>query len=360
MEQNAKQLLKRISEKVGTLTDKKISQVAYAPNYNEWRAYIWQTRPHWEDITWRVKEPNNRGEAEVHLGFYSAQPSEALNNAIEKAEALSKGKVNHVVKNENGIRLVWKENLNDIAALDKLYLNLEGLLNDFLAIAFDVLISQIQGIKMEAEIIDTQNESIEKEGKLLIDDAITIDKSNKPLKIFKISIQGFGAEVTIGTLDNNEIEKISTTDKSLDACVLEDFDDWREKDDQYHNFGACSDYVIEITDENDELVCQLYSENLNEYDDEEFELKKYNSLNIDTKEPLLICISFHKGTVFQGEFEAEEFDIKKLRLEIDDEVGIGTYYWGEMLRNIYYNDEEIYETDRYTDEASFEAYSNLT
>lgn len=58
-------------------------------------------------------------------------------------------------------------------------------------------------------------------------------------KRFKISIQGFGAEVTIGSLDKDEIEKISSSTKSLDMCVLEDFDDWRDKDDQYHNFGAC-------------------------------------------------------------------------------------------------------------------------
>lgn len=45
MEQNAKQLLKRISNQVSTLTDKKISQVAHAPKENEWRAYIWQTKP---------------------------------------------------------------------------------------------------------------------------------------------------------------------------------------------------------------------------------------------------------------------------------------------------------------------------
>jgi hypothetical protein len=359
IEHNAKQLLKRISEKIGELTDKEISRVSYAPNYNEWRAYISQHDPYWEDITWRVKEPNAKGEAEVHLGFYSAQPSEALSGAIEKAEALAKGKVDHVVKNKNGIRLVWQENLNDIVALDKLYLNLEGLLNDFLAIAFDVLKFYNQAIQIDNNGEDIQSKSMKIEEALPKDDATTIERFKKPLKTFKVSIQGFGAEVTIGTLDNNEIQKISTSDKSLDVCVLEDFDDWRDKDDLYHCFGACSDYVIEITDENDELVCQLYSENLSEFDDEEFELKKCISLNIDIKEPLLICISFHKGTVFQSKFEAEEFDIKKLRLEIDDEVGIGTYYWGEMLRSIYYNEEEIYETDRYTDEISFEAYSNL-
>lgn len=139
MEQNAKQLLSRISEKIGTLTDKEISRVSHAPNENEWRAYISQKEPYWQDIAWRVKEPNAKGEAEVHLGFYSAKPSEALNNAIEKSEALAKGKVNHVVKNENGIRLVWKANLNDSVSLDTLYLTMAGLINDFLAAAFEGL-----------------------------------------------------------------------------------------------------------------------------------------------------------------------------------------------------------------------------
>ena len=140
MEQNAKQLLKRISEKVSTLTDKQISQVAHAPKENEWRAYIWQSKPHWEDITWRVKEPNAKGETEVHLGFYSAKPSEELAQSIAKAEELAKGKVSHVIKNENGIRLVWKVNLNDVSSLDKLFEQINNLLSSFLDIAFESVI----------------------------------------------------------------------------------------------------------------------------------------------------------------------------------------------------------------------------
>lgn len=166
MEQNAKQLLKRISDKIGSLTDKEISRVSHAPQEKEWRAYIAQKAPHWEDIAWRVKEPNSKGEAEIHLGFYTANPSEALNNAVEKVEALSKGKVNHVVKNENGIRLVWKENLNDSTALDKLYLNLEGLLNDFLVIAFDVLITS----EKEASKSLISNQDIKKEDWTIVND----------------------------------------------------------------------------------------------------------------------------------------------------------------------------------------------
>lgn len=122
------------------LTDKRISQVAHAPNYNEWRAYLSQTKPHWEDISWRVKEPNVRGEAEVHLGFYSARPSEELAHAIDKAEELAKGRVSHVIKNENGIRLVWKVDLNYENAIDNVFIQLNSMLSSFLDIAFDVLI----------------------------------------------------------------------------------------------------------------------------------------------------------------------------------------------------------------------------
>jgi len=144
MEQNAKQLLKRISEKVGALTDKKISQVAHAPSHNEWRAYICQTQPHWEDIAWRVKEPNNRGEAEVHLGFYSAKPSKELDQAIAQTEELFKGKVCHLVKNENGIRLVWSVKLNNEDAHDKLLDQINSMLSSFLEVALLTILKSSQ------------------------------------------------------------------------------------------------------------------------------------------------------------------------------------------------------------------------
>jgi hypothetical protein len=164
MEQNAKQILKRISEKVSTLTDKKISQIAHAPNHNEWRAYIWQTKPHWEDIAWRVKEPNMKGEAEVHLGFYSAKPSEELSKAISEAEELAKGNVAHLLKNENGIRLVWIVNLMDENASEILFSNINVFLDNFIPIALNTLIknnipeldqSESEGLVLEINSIDT-------------------------------------------------------------------------------------------------------------------------------------------------------------------------------------------------------------
>jgi len=57
----------------------------------------------------------------VHLGFCSAQTSEELVHAVAKAEELLKGEVNHLLKNENGVRLVWKVNLKDKNLLNKLF-----------------------------------------------------------------------------------------------------------------------------------------------------------------------------------------------------------------------------------------------
>jgi hypothetical protein len=135
MEQFAKKLLKRLSNQVSILTDKKISQASHAPKENEWRAYIWQTKPHWEDIAWRVKEPNMNGQAEVHLGFYSEKPSEILTQAIAKTEEFSKGNVGHIIKNENGIRLVWQVNLNNQQNIDILLDKIFSMLSIFMETA---------------------------------------------------------------------------------------------------------------------------------------------------------------------------------------------------------------------------------
>lgn len=135
MEQNAKNFLKRISDLASSLTTKKISKVAHSHKFNEWHAYIWQNKPYWEDITWRVKEPTHSGEAEVHLGFYSSRPTSSLENAIQQAETLGKGKVSHVLKKENGIRLVWSTNLNSEEKLNSLFEIVSSILPDFLQIA---------------------------------------------------------------------------------------------------------------------------------------------------------------------------------------------------------------------------------
>lgn len=148
MEQAAKNLLKRISEVVESITSRKATPVTHAPKYNEWRAYLCQAKPrtHWEDIAWRVKEPNLSGMAEVHLGIYSAKTVDGLSEAIEKIEALGKGIVSHVIKRESGISLVWNVRLNNSSEIDKLFDQIKGIIPQFLEIALQVVCKNNPGI----------------------------------------------------------------------------------------------------------------------------------------------------------------------------------------------------------------------
>ena len=135
MEKIAKKILKEISEKVSLLTDQRISRIAHAPNYREWRAYICQNAPFWEDITWRVKEPNSTGESEIHIGFYSTLHSEELTHAITLVEELATGHNTGIKKNQNGIRLIWTVQLENDTSIDNALTSLNSLLPSFFNLA---------------------------------------------------------------------------------------------------------------------------------------------------------------------------------------------------------------------------------
>ena len=177
MEQNAIDLLKRISLKVDALTDTKISKVTYAPQKKQWLAKIHQDKPYWEDISWRVQEPNDKGETEVHLGFYSAEPTVGFNEILNKVEALSKDNVNHIIKNENGIRLVWKVNLNENPALNQLFEKISAILPEFIALA----------LKTVCEFSALKSEIIKKQGKTkILTEEIKVNKTQSKEDLLKI------------------------------------------------------------------------------------------------------------------------------------------------------------------------------
>ncbi len=176
-------------------------------------------------------------------------------------------------------------------------------------------------------------------------------------QIYKLKINGFGSEVTIGNLSNEQITKIKDLRTSLTEGVLQVFD-WQEMDDVYHNYGACSDYLITITDANGKDIYEIYSEDIQKSNDVDFQIQN-NFIKIDSNKNQLICISFQKGLIYETEIQTTEFDLKKLKVVIDNEIGIGNYFWGSMLRAIYYDDQEYENIGQYTDEKSFEAYVNL-
>lgn len=159
MEKIAKEILRRISEKIGVLTTKQISRVAYSSKYNEWHAYISQSKPHWEDISWRVKEPNEIGNTEIHVGFYSAQPSPIIEQIIQKTEILGKGKVDNITKNHNGIRLIWNCNLNSESDTATKLNSIIELLPDFWEI-IDLVLCQNDVLKVHSETSDQSNEGL--------------------------------------------------------------------------------------------------------------------------------------------------------------------------------------------------------
>lgn len=176
-------------------------------------------------------------------------------------------------------------------------------------------------------------------------------------QIYKLKINGYGAEVTISNLNDLQINKIKNLKVPLTEGILQFFD-WQEMGDVYHNYGACSDYLITITDVNDNVIHEIDSETIANATDEVFQIEN-NFIENDTNRNQLICISFQKGIIFETEIETTEFDIKKLKIVIDDEIAIGNYYWGSMLRGIYYDDQEYENINKFTDEKSFEAYNNL-
>jgi hypothetical protein len=149
-------LLDHLSQKIATLTTKKIPKISYSKNDNEWRTFVSQSKPHWEDIAWRVKVPNESGESEVHLGFYSAKTSDLLNSAIIDVTNEFQSKTDNIIKNENGIRLVWNVNVNDPESIDKVVTAITDIITNFFMHAQKVLFGGKEKTPFEPAIVTTE------------------------------------------------------------------------------------------------------------------------------------------------------------------------------------------------------------
>ena len=150
-------LIDQLSQKITTLTTKKIPKISFSKKDNEWRRFISQWKPHWEDITWRVKVPNESGESEVHLGFYSAKTSDILNTAIIEVSNEFQSKTDNIIKNENGIRLVWNVNVNDPESIDKVVTAITDIITNFFKHAQKVLFGGKAAITSTAVISKKEN-----------------------------------------------------------------------------------------------------------------------------------------------------------------------------------------------------------
>jgi hypothetical protein len=177
---------------------------------------------------------------------------------------------------------------------------------------------------------------------------------------YKISISGYGAEITIGSLDERQtkIIKESYIDKSLSEIISdEDLEkSWYDLDDKYHNYGVGDVFTITIEDEKSEVIYSFNEDILNN----DTEIFEYNDKFIDTKDPVIMCISGEKGVFFESSLELDEFfDLAKLKINIDEEVGINNFCYGMMISKIFYDGEELDNWGGSTDGKYFDVYTNL-
>lgn len=176
---------------------------------------------------------------------------------------------------------------------------------------------------------------------------------------YKIEISGYGAELTIGTI--NEDEKViinNNINSDLELEQIIDYDiigrDWYDFDDVFHCYSASGNFRI-IIYENDEELMKIDAEDLYDY-----EIVNYNCTEIDNDKDMILCVNHEKGLFFESEFESESFDISKLRIDMEEEIGVDDcYFYGDMIRNIYYDNEELQDLGGSTDGKSFEIYKNF-
>ena len=92
-------------------------------------------------------------------------------------------------------------------------------------------------------------------------------------------------------------------------------------------------------------------------DDPELYEFSYKEINNDI--PLLMTISGEKGTFFEANFECEEFDITKLKLLVQEEVGLSNYYVGDVISGISYDGDKLDNYGGDTSGKSFDVVINF-
>ncbi len=180
---------------------------------------------------------------------------------------------------------------------------------------------------------------------------------------FTIDISGYGGELTIGRLTEEQTENIKNFEgESLNDII---FDDealggyWSEIDDVYHNFNATDVFTLTITDENGEEIHRFTEEDIMYVDDSPIEVEfedKYSEI----EEPCLVCFSGEKGSFFEAELDLDEFDLSKLKIVIHEDCGLENCYTvGNMIGKVIYDGEELDNYGGNTDGKYFEVATNF-
>jgi hypothetical protein len=186
---------------------------------------------------------------------------------------------------------------------------------------------------------------------------------------YNIRISGYGSEVTIGHVTpeiKKQIEELYDEDETITSIfVNNDYFgySWSEFDDFFHNFNANENFNLTIH-KDDEIIYELTSDELRTKDEYEGVIThkefsdEYNITRIND-DLAVYCVTGEKGGLFYHELETDDFDIKKLNIIMLYDVGNDFYNHGEMVYQIFYDDELLDNEGGDTDGKSFDIYMNI-
>jgi hypothetical protein len=179
---------------------------------------------------------------------------------------------------------------------------------------------------------------------------------------FKIQIEGYGGEMTIGTLKDDEIEIINNSDEEISDIIWgrETIDrHWSDIDDVYHNFNAGDSFTLRVFDEQDNELFSFDSEEILDNDESPVEVE-YEDKYFVIDEPSIVCFSHEKGLFFLGDINVDEFDISKLKLVVHEDCGLHkAYEYGKMISEVLYDGEKVDNYGGDTTGKSFDVEKNF-
>ncbi len=165
---------------------------------------------------------------------------------------------------------------------------------------------------------------------------------------YRITFSGLGSEITIGHLEKEEKETIKqlVEDEGLSLEeIMHDSDEhgiapWSEIDDVLHLTGPFAGFQLTVTDEEFNEVLDIAHEEIEEQYPEVIDYRYFD--DGDTDENMAICcVTTEKGSLFEAEFDADEFDINKLKIVMYSEIRTELYEHDDVVETVTYDGVEL-------------------
>lgn len=165
---------------------------------------------------------------------------------------------------------------------------------------------------------------------------------------YTITFHGLGSELTIGHLDQEEKEIIKSLIEDEDLSLEEIMNNseeygiapWNEIDDVIHLTGPFAGFQLTVTDENSNDVLDITHEDLDDEYPEVVDYKYFDDGNTD-EDLAICCVTTEKGTLYEAEFETDEFDANKLKIIMYSEIRTDLYEHDDVVYSVSYDGVEL-------------------